>query len=1339
MKKILFSLILSSLTCIFVQAQVTSQILDIPTTTVHAIDGSAWSSCVGTSLLTGNVYWVYLDPSLNAVIAKKTPAGVVTTNIFMTGVQSNDNHAEMSLGIDNDGYIHLCGGQHNSSPNYYVSTNPEDITSFTFRGNDTSIGGLEGTEITYQNFFRSNTGTLFVTYRSNIVDDFVTGARAIALGRYDTHTKRWTMIGGTNYAVPTTTQCTPVVGGHHNFTAFVWNFSGVGDMTNLPGKCYNFAHYQGYQLRVRFDQNNGMHVSYNMADSINPGGADVSRFMTHVFYAFSPDEGVTWKKANGQQFSTFPITKAAGDLVYKKYPAGYVYPAVAASQTLTNNSEIMLDKDGAAIVIQVESSGATTYYKWNATSWVNVTSTFTNDNSRLWTNLIRQETYDFGNGTGFKISRDKMLTWLSPITTLTYPTDWYTVVDKYYLQKTGNMRYFARSEANGNAAIVTLVTAAADAVAPIAPTGLASSLILQSTFLLTWTPSADLGVYCYEVYKGGILLTTTANTYVDVTGLTPNTGYSFTIKAKDVAGNLSVLSTALPVTTSIADITKPTTATGLSSSNIAVTSFVLNWSGASTDNIGVTGYEAYNGATLIGSLTGTGNSMTITGLAAGTTFTVTLKAKDDGGNYSNASASISVTTVADVLLTYEGFDVPGTAVGGAAGNTSFGWASASTWSGTAPATALGLTYPGLKTNGKASTIGGSWGPDRSLAVDITSGEVWLSFLADASIDQTKTAVVQFRDISNNDLGRSFGFNTSMNGVSGTWNAVGAVGTVGSNLVVVSYNVSTGVTKYYLNPTQASLGGATPDATALKDTRTLTAGSIRNIRFGSSTGNYLDEIRIGTTWASVTPVALATIPGTPTGLSATAGSTQASVAFTAPVNNGGATILDYTATSSPGSKTATLTQAGSGSITVTGLTNGTAYTFTVTARNSVGSSVASLASNSVTPAAVATIPDAPTIGTATSGNGQATVTFTAPTNNGGATIINYTATSNPGNISRTLTQAGSGTITVTGLTNGTAYTFTVTARNSVGSSSASGASNTVTPAVLLALIAYEGFNGSMNSGTGWGGDWTYLYSNATLTNPGLTFGRLVTAGSKKGSFYELDRSVVSNIGDGESLFVSYIHQETAASSQFKLRSVADGDICISNGTGKLTDNSYSTFDNSHWKGDWTYNGAVLNNVVGRVTFNLIELKRTGASFSFKRWIYTDPTKLPTTMPVDNDANALTYNTWSSTFLGSLNIYGIQLIAAANIYYDEFRFGSTFASVVPLKGIPTAVNNPEVTTPIISRTATGIAVQLNGKSSIELYNANGSLIEKTSTSGMYARSLNNGMYIIRVNGNTIKFVK
>jgi hypothetical protein len=114
---------------------------------------------------------------------------------------------------------------------------------------------------------------------------------------------------------------------------------------------------------------------------------------------------------------------------------------------------------------------------------------------------------------------------------------------------------------------------------------------------------------------------------------------------------------------------------------------------------------------------------------------------------------------------------------------------------------------------------------------------------------------------------------------------------------------------------------------------------------------------------------------------------------------------------------------------------------VTATNST----AAVSANSNSTASVAaTVPGAPTIGTATAtGTSTATVAYTAPASNGGATITLYTATSSPGGLTGTLATAGSGTITVSGLSPSTAYTFTVRATNSVGQGAASAASNSIT--------------------------------------------------------------------------------------------------------------------------------------------------------------------------------------------------------------------------------------------------------------------------------------------------------
>jgi len=192
---------------------------------------------------------------------------------------------------------------------------------------------------------------------------------------------------------------------------------------------------------------------------------------------------------------------------------------------------------------------------------------------------------------------------------------------------------------------------------------------------------------------------------------------------------------------------------------------------------------------------------------------------------------------------------------------------------------------------------------------------------------------------------------------------------------------------------------------------------------------------------------ATAPGAPGSLVAKSGKESAGLTWKAPASAGGSAITGYSIFKGTfkGGESATPVNAKplpakTTSYTVTGLTDGTKYYFTVRAANAVAVGAAS-AEASATPA---TVPSAPASLKATAGNASAALTWTAPAwNDSGSAITGYDVYqgTSPGHESATPVNAkplsaATKTYTVTKLKNGTKYYFTVKAVNTIGTSAAS---------------------------------------------------------------------------------------------------------------------------------------------------------------------------------------------------------------------------------------------------------------------------------------------------------------
>ncbi|ALG11883.1 hypothetical protein AOZ06_37930 [Kibdelosporangium phytohabitans] len=184
-----------------------------------------------------------------------------------------------------------------------------------------------------------------------------------------------------------------------------------------------------------------------------------------------------------------------------------------------------------------------------------------------------------------------------------------------------------------------------DTEAPTAPANPRATGTTNNSVSLAWDASKDnVGVTGYDVYNGSTLATSVTGTSATIGNLAADTSYTFTVKAKDAANNVSAASA--PVTAKTqggggADTEAPSAPGNVRSSGTTNNSVSLAWD-ASKDNVAVTGYDVYNGSTLATSVTGT--SATVGGLAADTSYTFTVKAKDAANNVSAASAPVTART-----------------------------------------------------------------------------------------------------------------------------------------------------------------------------------------------------------------------------------------------------------------------------------------------------------------------------------------------------------------------------------------------------------------------------------------------------------------------------------------------------------------------------------------------------------------------------------------------------------------------------------------------------------------------------------------------------------------------
>lgn len=187
--------------------------------------------------------------------------------------------------------------------------------------------------------------------------------------------------------------------------------------------------------------------------------------------------------------------------------------------------------------------------------------------------------------------------------------------------------------------IATGTATPSDTTAPSAPTGLGATHITTNSMTLAWDAATDdVGVASYDVYQDTTLLGSPATTTFTATQLTSSTIYTFTVRARDVAGNVSVPSGKLLLRTK--DDTPPSVPTNLRVGHATSTQVALEWDAAS-DNVEIAGYDLYASGTLLAQTQDA--FFTIENLQVLANYAFSVAARDSDGNTSAPSAVLTVT------------------------------------------------------------------------------------------------------------------------------------------------------------------------------------------------------------------------------------------------------------------------------------------------------------------------------------------------------------------------------------------------------------------------------------------------------------------------------------------------------------------------------------------------------------------------------------------------------------------------------------------------------------------------------------------------------------------------
>ena len=259
-------------------------------------------------------------------------------------------HTVPSIGIDEEGYIHIAYNMHNMPWQYAISDTPGSIRHFRFLGqsmtfnekvlvavfNKTPFRGagrglIPGNQITYPAFFNDQSGRLFVSYRfaGKPARSFSERMLSAGIARYDSRHKQWQAIGG---EIPLSESDIVV------------------DKNNPLRPSIAFAahsHWTSYLPRLVFDKDNGMHVFWFWRQG-NPG-----RDVSQPSYAFSPDLGESFYRSTGQRYQ-LPITVDSAEKIPVIPASAHFWPRLYGAMSEQGVSVLLQESNGRHDLLKLD-------------------------------------------------------------------------------------------------------------------------------------------------------------------------------------------------------------------------------------------------------------------------------------------------------------------------------------------------------------------------------------------------------------------------------------------------------------------------------------------------------------------------------------------------------------------------------------------------------------------------------------------------------------------------------------------------------------------------------------------------------------------------------------------------------------------------------------------------------------------------------------------------------------------------------------------------------------------------------------------------------------------------